>query len=463
MKRFKDPVSPPEQGFLLPPSVNEFVGPDAPVRAVWEVVQRLDVSALEARYQGGGAPAYAPRMLLSVLLYAYSEGLRSSRKIERALQTNVEFMFLSQMSRPDYRTIARFRKENEAALCDLFVQVVRLCQALGLVLLEHVAVDGTKIRADVSAHQTYGKDRLERALASAEERVRRVLQEAEETDAQEDAAYGNTRGDELPEELRDAQRRKERLEKALETLKETGHKAVAATDTDARVMKTNDGNRACYNGQAAVDKEHQVILAATVTQACTDQAQLPVLVEAVATNTGAYPQQTSADGGYHSVDTLGYIARTGLDAYVPVHGKKATRHNGYTYDKESDTYTSTAGEVLTYRGMDAWRKKTYRIYRGTRKGSEPFSELYVRVDGQLQAKMERKLQSEAGKAVYRYRQQVVEPVFGHLKTQYHLRRFLLRGLSGARVEFLLACIAHNIDKIRRYADPAAWNALSQAA
>lgn len=452
MKRFKDPVSAREQGFLLPPSVNEFVEADAPVRALFEVVQRLDVSSLEARHQGGGAPAYAPRMLLSVLLYGYSEGVRSSRKIERSLRTNVEYMYLAGMSRPDYRTIARFRRENEEALRELFVQVVRLCQELGLVLLEHVAVDGTKIRADVSARGTYGKDRLMRALASVEERVERALKEAEEADAEEDEAYGDKRGDELPEDLRDAKRRKERLERAFEKLKETGHKAVPSTDLDARVMKTQDGNRAAYNSQAAVDRENQVIVAATVTTACCDNAQLPGMLEAVAENTGAFPQQTTADCGYHSVATLSYLERTGLDAYVPVHGKQGLRPLGYTYNPESDTYTSESGEALTYRGLCEKKGKTYRVYRGKRKEGEPFLELYIRLDGQAQQRMQAKLESERGKAVYRYRQQVVEPVFGHLKTRFNLRRFLLRGLSGATIEFLLACMAHNIDKICRHAD-----------
>lgn len=452
MKRFKEIPSSREQMFLLPYSVNEFVEEAAPVRCVLEVVDRLDVSALEARHKGGGAPAYPPRMLLAVLLYAYSEGLRSSRKIERALQTNVEYMFLSGMSRPDYRTIARFRRENEAALCDLFVQVVRLCAQMGLVLMEHVAVDGTKIRADVSARETYRKDRLEKALASVEERIKTVLKEAEEADAQEDETHGDTRGDELPEELKDAKRRQERLEKALEEMNRIGHRAIPATDLDARVMKTNDGNRASYNGQAVVDREHQVIVSAEVTQECTDNHQLPGMLEQAAENTGAYPKETTADCGYHSVDTLAYIEQTGLDAYVPVHGKKATKRDGCTYDAESDTYTSEAGEVLSYRGLDVKKGKTYRVYRGHRTGSLPFTELYVRQDGQRQQRMQAKLESEAGKAVYRYRQQVVEPVFGHLKTRFGLRRFLLRGLSGARIEFLLACMAHNIDKIVRYAD-----------
>lgn len=465
MKRFREAVSAREQVFLLPRSVNEFVERDAPVRVLADVVDRLDVSALEARHPGGGAPAYAPRLLFSVLLYAYSEGIRSSRKIEQALKSDVRFMFLSGLSRPDYRTIARFRRAHEEALCDLFTQVVRLCQEFGLVLMEHTAVDGTKIRADVSARRTYGKDRLQKALdaaeeriqalaASAEDRVREALQEAEEVDAKEDALYGDRGLDEIPEALKDAKKRKELLDAAMEKMKETGHKAVCATDLGSRVMKTNDGNRASYNAQAVVDREHQVIVAADVTQDCADNAQLPPMLEMAAKNTGAISSEVSADCGYHSVNTLEYIEKQGVNAFVPVHGRKATKRDGCTYNEGADTWTKDdTGEVLTFRGLDEMRGKTYRVYRGKRRGSEPFSELYVREDGQRQRRMQAKLDTEEGKAVYRFRKQVVEPVFGRIKTRFGLRRFHLRGLTGARTEFLLACMAHNVEKIRMHAKP----------
>ena len=214
MKRFKEMLSPPEQGFLLPPSVNEFVAADDPVRLVSEVVDSLDLRAFEDRYLGGGAPAYAPSVLLKVLLFAYSEGLRSSRRIEQALHTDVRYMYLAGMLHPDYRTIARFRCAHEPALRALFVDVVRLCQTMGLVLMRHVSVDGTKIQANVSGRHTYGRERLERTLAFVNEQVDRAMEEAKATDEAEDAQYGDKRGDELPQELKDAVRRKEILEAA---------------------------------------------------------------------------------------------------------------------------------------------------------------------------------------------------------------------------------------------------------
>jgi transposase len=456
VKVFRDVASAREQVFLLPPSVNEFVERESPVRVLVDVVDRLDVSLLEARHKGGGAPAYSPRMLFTALLYAYSEGIRSSRKIEQALKSDVRFMFIAGMSRPDYRTIARFRRANEAALCDLFTQVVHLCQECGLVLMEHTAVDGTKIRADVSARRTYGEDRLQKALDAAEERVKEALKEAEETDQGEDALYGDKGLDEIPEALKDATKRKELLDRAMEKLKETGHKAVCATDLESRVMKTNDGNRAAYNAQAVVDRERQVIVAADVTQDCTDNRQLPAMLESAASNTGAYSSEVTADCGYHGVNTLAYIEKQGVNAFVPVHGKKAAKRDGCAYNEADDTWQKDdTGEVLTFRGLVEKKGKTYRVYRGKRKDGEPFSELYVREDGQRQRRMQAKLASEEGKAVYRHRQQVVEPVFGRLKTRFGLRRFNLRGLAGARIEFLLACMAHNFEKIRLHADPRA--------
>jgi transposase len=449
MKRFKDAISPREQRFLLPPSVEEFVEPEDPTRLIGEVVDGLDLSAFEARYRGGGAPSYPPKIMLKVLLLAYSEGIRSSRRIEQALKTDLRFMYLSEMHCPDYRTILRFRGSHEQALRGVFVEVVQLCQALGLVLMRHVSVDGTKIQANVSGRETYGRARLERALASVEERIDRILREAKEADASEEAEYGDARGDELPEDLRDAQRRKERLEAAKRKLKETGHAAVPSTDLEARVMRTTSGNRPAYNAQAVVDEAHQVIVAAEVTDACCDNGQLRPMVEAAKVLTGVSPDVVTADCGYHSLDALEYVEETGLNAYVPVHGKVAYRYKDYEYDEGRDVYLGRGGEELTYRGLVQKRGKTYRWYHALRREGELFLELYVREDGRRQEAMHRKVSSPQGQSIYRLRAQIVEPVFGHIKTRYGLRQFLLRGRSGANTEFLLACIAHNIGKLRR--------------
>lgn len=434
---------------MLPPSVNEFVAEDDPVRLVSEVVDSLNLSGFEDRYRGGGAPAYAPSVLLKVLLFAYSEGLRSSRRIEQALRTDVRYMYLAGMQRPDYRTIARFRCAHEPALRALFVDVVRLCQTMGLVLMRHVSVDGTKIQANVSGRQTYGRERLDKTITAVNEWITRIMEEARATDEAEDAQYGDQRGDALPQELKDAVRRKEKLEAAKRTIVEIGHKAIPATDTDARVMHTTSGSRAAFNAQATVDEANQVIVAAEVTNACCDNLQLRPMIEAAKQNTGVQPDVATADCGYHSVDALAYIHATGLNAYVPVHGRVGRKREDYTYDAARDVYIARTGEELTYRRNVVKARKTYRWYHALRRDGTPFLELFVRVDGEWQELMQRKMESPEGKALYRLRQQIVEPVFGHLKTQYGLRQFLLRGKAGVNCEFLLACMAHNIGKMRK--------------
>jgi len=452
-KKYRDQPHPPEQPFLFPPSLDDLIPQNAPVRMLREVVSRLDFGDIERWYSRVGNVRYDPRMLLTVHLLGFMEGVRSSRRLEQALLTDVRFMFVSGMSRPDYRTIARFRRDNAEELKGLFVQTVEMCQEAGLVLLEHVSVDGTKIEADVALRETYSRERLAKARAALKARIERLLEEAEAMDALEDAELGDRRLDELPEELKDAERRKKRLDEAEEKLRETHHKSVPATDLDARVMKTRSGHRAGYNGQVVVDRHRLVIVAAELTNDCTDNAQFAPMLEQVTANTSKQPLEATADCGYHNKETLGYIAESGLNAYVPYGGREAKAAEEYTYDAEQDTYTSKDGVVLTFRRIRTSAGLTHRVYRSHRSKIHRSLELCVRADGDLQKMMKAKMATAEAKAIYKWRQQIVEPVFGRLKTRFNLRRFLLRGLPGASAEFLLACMAHNLDKIRVYGRP----------
>jgi transposase len=449
-KKYREQPHPPEQPFLLPPSLDELVPQNAPVRMLREVVSRLDLGEVEEGYSHVGNRRYAPRMLLTVHLLGFMEGVRSSRRLEQALLTDVRFMLVSGMSHPDYRTIARFRRDNAEHIKGLFVQTVELCQEAGLVLMEHVSVDGTKIEADVALRETYSAERLAKARAALAERIERLLKEADEIDSLEDSELGDRRRDELPEELKDAARRKKRLDEAEAKLRETGHRSVPATDTDARVMKTRSGNRPSYNGQVTADSYRLVIVAADMTNDCTDNAQFEPMLEQATENTGAQPKEATADCGYHNKETLEYIARTGLNAFIPYGGRESKSAEEYTYEAEKDTYTSKDGVVLTFRRVRKSAGLTHRVYRSSRSKAHKSRELCVRADDDLQKKMKAKMATAEAKAIYKWRQQVVEPVFGRLKTRFNLRRFLLRGLAGARAEFLLACMAYNLDKIRVY-------------
>ena len=304
MKQFRDPVAPKSQMYLLPPCVEDYVPKNARARVLSEIIDEFDLSVLYGKYKGGGAPAYEPRMMLKLMVFAYSIGMRSSRKIDAALGQDLRFMFLSQMSHPDFRTISRFRKENLDTIKGAFEETVRLGMNMGMILLEHVSVDGTKVEANVSGKETYKRDRLEKALEELEKRIPEILEEAERADREEDALYGDARGDELAEELKDAVVRKKRLEEAKKVMQETGRDSIGATDTQSRLMKTRSGNRPCYNGQAVVDREHQMIVAAEVVQDESDNHQLAPMLEETKEVTGAKPGIVTVDGGYYSPESL---------------------------------------------------------------------------------------------------------------------------------------------------------------
>jgi transposase len=250
------------------------------------------------------------------------------------------------------------------------------------------------------------------------------------------------------------------LERAKELLAEQGAKTpnlktVATTDPQSRLMKTRVGFRAAYNAQAVVDDKNQIILAAEVTQQEADNAQLAPMLEQVRHNCGELPRQASADTGYWSLASLEYASSQGVDAYIPAAAKtprQATALDGWTYDPDTDAFRSDAGEEMYFNRERERGGRNYRIYRkcvGGRKGRKGRKEVWIRTNGLLAEAMRAKLITPEGRAIYKRRQEIVEPVFGHLKACLGLQRLLLRGLQGARIEYLLACTAHNLGKIVR--------------
>jgi transposase len=451
MKRFRDDVSPDEQCFLLPPSVGEFIGPHSPARVLAEVVDTLDLHKLYSFYPGGGAPAYDPRVMVKIWLLALMLGVRSSRRIADLLMYDMRFMFVAKMARPDFRTLCRFRKVHGAGIQDLFVEVVRVCQTAGMVILEDAALDGTKIEASASRKQTYKRERLDRTLIGLQERIAEIMAEVEATDAAEDAANTLTDEERVPKELRDVKRRKERLEEAKRELGRTGRSAVAATDTESRVNKTSNGLRPSFNAQAMVDGSHQIIVAADVTQDEKDHAQLPPLLEQTIRNTGCAPGKLLADTGYQSDAALKALEQYRVEGYVkqePVRDGEFKK--SCTYDEDNDLYAAPDGTEFKPAGTRQVRGVTYKVYRAKDKDTGKNREITFRQDEGRLDRMRDRLETTQGKAIYRLRQQIVEPVFGHLKDPFGLRRLLLRGLQGATNEFLFSCTAHNMYKLVRF-------------
>lgn len=437
----RKPVSPTDQLFLLPPSVSDFVKQDSSVRILSEVIDELDCSVLYERTAGAGAPSYDPRLMLKILAFGFSQGLRSSRKLEDALTYDMRYMYLAQMIRPDYRTIQRFRTGNEKAIEALLVETVQLCESMGLVLLEHVSVDGTKIKADVSGKKTYSCKRLDEAIAETEAAIAKVLEEANECDAQEDLKLKDDSGNDPPPHLRGLEKRRELLRKAKEELAERGTSRVSITDLDSRVMHTEGRNLPAYNAQAVVDSANQVIIAAAVTQEETDRHQLQPMIELAQSNTGASPNMVTADGGYWSPEAGIYVEKSGIDVLIGVRPGK--QREGYTYDAENDQFIGPQDDKLPFQLNRVDGGVLYKVYRSKRTKKQ----IWIAQDGGRLERMRTKIASPEGKAAYRKRQTIVEPVFAHIKGAMNLRRLLLRGLPGATSEYMLACCVHNIQKI----------------
>jgi transposase len=425
-----------------------------------DVVPKLDLSQIHARYQDEtrGAPPFDPAMMTCLLLYSYCVGVFSSRKIAQACERNLAFLAIVGVDRPDFRTINLFRKDHLDAFADVFVQVLRLAQAAGLVRLGTIAVDGTKIQGNASRHKAMSYGYMTKEVVRLRAEIDTLLKQAETVDAQDDAVLGARRGDELPEELRRRGDRLATIEAAMKRLEAEARAAAAAekqrreeadaerqqtgtkrrgrepgpivetptekaqtnfTDPELSIMKTaNKGWEYCGNAQASVDGACQIILACEVTAECNDKQQAEPMAEVTraeleaagiapaADESGARPPIPAVlDTGYFSAAAVAAMEREGFDPYIAT---ERQRHN-----------TATTAEPAS---TPATPKE----------------------------KMRAKLGTESGRALYARRKTIVEPVFGQIKEARGFRRFLLRGLAKIRGEWRLVCLTHNLLKIWRY-------------
>ncbi len=446
----------PDQVLLMAPVLSEWVPEGDLAHFVSDLVESaLDLSPIYAAYEEErGYPPYDPRLMLKLLIYGYAGGVASSRKLEAASYRDVAARMLCAGQHPDYRSIARFRARHLEALSELFVQALRLCKQARLIGLGTLALDGTKLRANASRHKAMSYERmvkkevqLEGEIAALRKNVDALLAEAERTDAEEDERFGpEHRGDELPRELR---RREQRLEvireakAALEAEAAEREKARRAemraqgkkprrppsgrdpfapkpkaqrnfTDPESKIMKTSDGSfHQCYNGQALVDSQTQVILAAELCDQAPDAEQLEPALDQLAENLdavgGELPEGAAltADAGYFSQENVTITAAHGLDPFI------ATGR----FKRSEPPAPAPRGPIP--------------------KNATP------------KQRMARKLKTKDGHAVYARRKAIVEPVFGQMHTVQDARRLLLRGKHAARAQWRFHCAIHNLLKLHR--------------
>jgi len=429
---------------LLPASVQDYVPADHLSRLIVSLVREsLDLSAIVGSYPSGlGQPPFDPRLMTALLLHGYASGIYSSRRLGRASVERADFMMIVAGDPPDFRTISEFRRRHLKALAGLFVQVLKLAEKAGLVKLGHVALDGTRIKANASKHKAMSYERMKKREAELAAEVDRWLEAAEAADREEDALYGERRGEELPDWVADKHKRLAKIRQAKAELEAEAkaaadeerrrrQKADAArqaagrgksgpppappteepapkaqrnfTDPESRILKTRDGYIQGYNAQAAVDGGHQIIVAQTLTNSSSDQAQLAPLLDGIRANLGRNPDEVSADAGYCSAANLRTIKRRRIEGYIA------------TGRQKHGTRSATA-----------------------KKAPPPAS---------LVAKMSTKLKRAGHRSRYRLRKQIVEPVFGQIKQARGFRQFLLRGIEKVKAEWALICTAHNLAKL----------------
>jgi transposase len=427
-----------------------------------DLIPQLDLTPFHAYYAGElrGQPPFDVTMMVTLLVYAYAVGVCSSRKIAAACERNLAFRAIVGCDRPDFRTISDFRKIHLAAMKPLFLEVLRVAGELGMVKLGNLSTDGTKMRAHASRHKAMSYGYMDKEIKRLEAEIERLLRDAERLDAEQDAALGSRRGDELPAELK---RREDRLAKIREAKARLEAEARARaeaeqrrrdeaqarreaegrrrpgkepapikwspedkaqtnfTDPDAKIMKqSNKGFDYSYNAQAVVDGEDQIIVAAEVTPATNDKQQAVPMARAALENLEAAgierpraadgapaPIPNTADTGYFSERAIADLERIGMDPYVAVERQK---HHEDSVDWESTDPSSGAS---------------------------------------VKERMRAKLRTATGKVLYAARKRIVEPVFGQTKSARGIHGFLLRGLEKVSAEWQLICSTHNLLKIWR--------------
>jgi transposase len=426
----------PDQDFLLPPSVSEWLPENHLAYFVSETIDRLDLQKFYARYDGDGRrnQPYDPAMLVKILVYGYATGVFSSRKLARKLYEDIAFRLLAAGNFPSHRTICDFRLRHLSELKELFVQVVQLARELGLVKLGTIALDGTKVKANASKHKAMSYGRMKEQERQLKEQIEALVERAHTIDAQEDARLGANQADEdLPAELKRRQDRLAKIEAAKKRIearqaeadRERGrhpddqqrpssgmgrsfkrpfgeiHEQAQDnfTDPESRIMKLSGSFEQCYNAQAAVDGASQIIIADGLTNNGADHGQLLPMIEAVKNNLGQWPQRVLADSGYQSEQGFAELEKKGVQAIVALgrEGKNQASINPRRYP--------------------------------------------------ARARMAERFATPEGKAHYRRRKVIPEPVFGWIKHVMGFRQFSLRGLTKVTGEWSLVCLALNVRRM----------------
>lgn len=464
MAKFK-PVN-NDQLYLLPPSVEDFIPAGHLARVINDVVETIDVKAIETKYSILGQKSYHPHLLLKLLFYGYSTGVRSGRKIASACEQDTAFMYLAAMYKPDFRTINDFRKNNIEFIQQSFVHIVQLCKGLGMCKAGMIILDGTKLKANASAENTKNKEQYEKWLERIDNDMKTILEEAAQADEAEDKEYGDDRGDELPKGLRSKQKLKDKISEVLKQMNNNKEK-INLTDNEAKFIKNNGSIDLNYNCQAAIT-EDGIIVGAYTSNNCSDRPETIKSVNIAEQNVKEEYKEILADSGFASYDAFEQLYNQDKIIYIPDQQMNAEalkeenpyHRNHFVYNEEKDCFICPENKDLPFytNNTNKRTKQQSKVYRCKdcpacekqplcTKGK--YRQLHVEKREFLRQEIRERLNSVEGKLKYLKRLRI-ESVFGNIKHNLNYSHLYLKGIEKTTAEWQLICIGHNLKKIHRF-------------
>lgn len=452
------------QPIFLPPVIEDYVGLEDPVRVYDAFVEALDFKALEIPIEPTpGADEYYPKDLMKLIIYGYSYGIRTSRKLERACCHNLSFQWLMGGQKPDYRTIARFRSKYKEQIKKVLKQCVRICLDLNLIEGNTLFTDGSKFRANASINQAWTKEKCQKYLKKINEHIDQLLDKSENIDAKEDDEGSMVK---LNEKIEQKGKLVNKIQGIMNKLQETEKKYINATDPDSVKAKGRQGTHACYNVQINTDSKHGLIVHSEAIGQNNDKNLLNDQLKKSAKNLGKKPKNSVADSGYSSIQDLADVDKD-IKVIVPSE-KQAEQGKGrsspepfekeqFQYDNQTDQYICPEGKCLKRIGSDKERRDN--IYEADAKDCQNCQHFNVctsskggrrirrSIHENLKEQIEDTYKSPDGQEIYQLRKQKVELPFGHLKRNLGAGQLLLRGKSKVDAEISILSTCFNIARM----------------
>ena len=446
---------------LFPQAIEDYVAEDDPVRAYDAFVEALDFNTLKLALDENkaGNPEYNPKTMLKLLIYGPSYGIRSSRKLERAIYHNLAFIWLMGGLKPDHKTISKFRKDNRHILKNVLKACAQMCIKLDLITGNSLFVDGTKIRANASIKNTWTKEKCQEYLKKIDQHIETVLDECETLDNQEQNQPSLVK---LNKEIKDKQTLKTKVEAILEELKQDDKKSVNTIDKDCTRINSVHGSGAGYNAQTVVDEKYGLIVNTDVVSENNDVHQFMNQIEQANETLGKKCDTACADSGYADTEQLKQIDARGIKVIVPSQ-RQASKKEPEDFDKErfnynlkKDCYICPQGHKLVYAGSDG-KTKRYKITEnyicracscfGKCTKAPDGRQINRLVDEETRLRLEAQYLEPESQAIYKLRKQKVELPFGHIKRNLGVKDFLLRGIDGVKAEMSVLAACFNMARM----------------